>query len=83
MQFQLVNISTDTLLHKNAFQWDVYRPLVDRIPVCNGWGMSAWGMSASGPRGGVYPSMQWGRHSPCGQTDTCENITFANFVCGQ
>ena len=21
--------------------------------------------------------------SPCGQTDTCKNITFANFVCGQ
>ena len=20
---------------------------------------------------------------PCGQTDTCKNITFANFVCGQ
>ena len=20
-------------------------------------------------------------HSPCGQTDTCKNITFANFVC--
>ena len=24
--------------------------------------------------GGVYPSMQWGRHPPCGQTDTCENL---------
>ena len=22
-------------------------------------------------------------HPPCGQTDTCENITFANFVCGR
>ena len=33
-------------------------------------------------KGGVYPSMQWGRH-PRGQTDTCENITFANFVCGR
>ena len=21
--------------------------------------------------------------SPCGQIDTCENITFANFVCGR
>ena len=31
----------------------------------------------------VYPSMQWGKHPPCGQTDTCENITFANFVCGR
>ena len=32
----------------------------------------------------VYPSMQWGRPPPtCWQTDTCENITFANFVCGR
>ena len=23
------------------------------------------------------------RTPPCGQTDTCENITFANFVCGR
>ena len=23
------------------------------------------------------------RLSPCGQTDTCKNITFANFVCGR
>ena len=22
-------------------------------------------------------------HPPCGQTDTCKNITFANFVCGR
>ena len=22
-------------------------------------------------------------HTPCGQTDTCKNITFANFVCGR
>ena len=26
----------------------------------------------------------WHAHMPpCGQTDTCENITFANFVCGR
>ena len=24
-----------------------------------------------------------GMHPPCGQTDTCKNITFANFICGQ
>ena len=24
-----------------------------------------------------------GQTPPCGQTDTCENITFANFVCGR
>ena len=27
--------------------------------------------------GGVYPTMHWGRHPPCGQTDACKNITFA------
>ena len=32
---------------------------------------------------GVYPSMQWDRPPPCGQTDTYEKITFANFVCGR
>ena len=31
----------------------------------------------------VYPSMQWGRPPPCGQTDTCENITSENFICGR
>ena len=31
--------------YKNAFQWDAYRPLVDHIPACTGWG--------------VYPSMHW------------------------
>ena len=24
--------------NKNAFQWDAYHPLVDRIPACTGWG---------------------------------------------
>ena len=137
-------MSVDCLLcphkmNKNAFQWDTYHPLVDRIPactaqggvcvsqhvlgrgivyipactrqgvsvqgcvsarggfypggvsaqgsVCPGWGAVVWCLprrvSASGP-GGVYPSMQWGRHPPpCGQTDNCENITFVNFVCGR
>ena len=28
------------------------------------------------------PSRDRDRDMPCGQTDTCENITFANFVCG-
>ena len=32
----------------------------------------------------VYPSMQWDRRPPPhGQTDTCENTTFANFFCGR
>ena len=60
-----------------------------------GWGLCSRGVSAtevvSAPAGclplvrGVYPSMHWGRHlpSPRGQTDTCKNITFANYVCGQ
>ena len=41
-------------------------------------GLSAW-ECAYGPWGG-YPNIKWGKHPPppCGQTDTCENITFAN-----
>ena len=35
-------------------------------------------VSASGPRGCVCD-----RHPPRGHTDTCENITFENFVCGR
>ena len=49
--------------------------------------MCSGGLSASGPEGGLSasgpggdPSMQWGRHPHCGQTDTRENITFTNFV---
>ena len=43
-----VNASLDTgyISNKNAFQWDAYRPLVDRIPACT-------------VQGGVYPSMHW------------------------
>ena len=47
------------------------------IPACTGQGVSAQGMSAwrGLPRGWQTPS--------CGQTDICENMTFANFVCGR
>ena len=50
--------------------------------------------SVPGLRGGVYlprgvylrgvpgPGGYLPRYSPCGQTDTCKNITFANFVPG-
>ena len=40
------------------------------------------GVSASGPGGMCIPACN-GADTPCGQTDTCENITFANFVCGR
>ena len=58
-------------------------------------GVSALGGGVSGPRGclvpggvssggcllpGGYPSMHWGRHPPCGQTDACKNITFATLL---
>ena len=33
------------------------------------------------PRGADAPSQE--QVPPCGQTDTCKNITFANFVCGR
>ena len=42
-----------------------------------GEGVSAKGMSA---RGDVCPGCVCGRPPPRGQTDTCENITFPNFV---
>ena len=66
------------------------------IPTCTGQGVypsmhwagevSAWGVSARGCLTGVCvadtpPGPE--ADTPCGQTDTCENITFANFVCGR
>ena len=56
------------------------------------WGCTCPGVPAQGctwsqrgvPGPGVFP-WSWGgylpRYTPCGQTDTCKNITFANFVC--
>ena len=73
-------------VNKNAFQWDVHHPLVDCIPACTGQGVCIQACTGQGGvcPGGVYPSIQWCRHSPVDrQTDTCENITFANFVCGR
>ena len=36
------------------------------------------------PARGCFPSFSGADNPlPCGQTDTCENITFANFVCGR
>ena len=32
---------------------------------------------------GIPPAMHAGIAPPCGQTHTCKNITFANFVCGR
>ena len=59
----------DVIENKNAFQWDAYRPLVDRIPACIVQGaVSAQGGVCTGgvsARGwDVYPIMQWGRHPP-------------------
>ena len=44
-------------------------------------GVFVQGVSAQG-EGVQWGSMQWGRHPSCGQTDTCDNITFTNFACG-
>ena len=30
--------------NKNAFQWDAYHPLVDRLPACTGQGVSVHGV---------------------------------------
>ena len=57
--------------------------------VCAGvsaWRVSTWpgGYLLGGLPRGVWQTPQTrGRHPPIGQTDTCENITFANFVCGR
>ena len=40
--------TTVSSLTKNAFQWDAYRPLVDRMCVCVYMGMSTWEVSARG-----------------------------------
>ena len=60
----LVTLRADTqdvsISKKNAFQWDAYHPLVDRIPACTGQGgvcpgegclprgVSAWGVACLG-----------------------------------
>ena len=48
--------------------------------MCVPGGMHAWGCVPGGMHAqGVHAQAQVS--SPHGQTDTCENITFANFVC--
>ena len=109
MLFFILRVTTSWILYsfrnKNAFQWDAFRPLADRIPACIALGVSAqegcvflrgvcpgrrgrvggWvcpGGSAQG--GGRIPACNGADTTlPRGQTDTCENITFANFVCGR
>ena len=53
-----------------------------RVGVYFQGGVCWWGVSASGPRGCVSQHAI-GQTPPCGQTDNCGNITFANFVCGR
>ena len=55
----------------------------------SGQGVSGWVVSASGlggvclwSQGDCVSQHAMGQTPPCGQTDTCENITFANFDCG-
>ena len=76
-----------TRMHSNGMR------TVRLLTVCqHEVGVSAQGVSTQGglSKGDVYPGgVCWGGlpgcvyHTPCGQTDTCENITFANFVCGR
>ena len=41
--------------NKNAFQWDAYRPLVDRMPTCTGQeGVSTQGVFARGAGVSVF-----------------------------
>ena len=71
---------------KNAFQWDAYRPLVDRLLAgCLLWGVCLLGGGVCAGGGVCHtPSHPDQRQTPpSGQTDTCENLTFADFVCGR
>ena len=54
--------------YKNAFQWDAYLPLVDRIPAFTAQEESARGMSAQGGvcQGVVYPGLSVQGVSACG-----------------
>ena len=58
--------------NKNAFQWDVYRPLVDRgcIPACTAWGVSAQGGCMSGARVSAPGRCLSGCVCPEGAADT-------------
>ena len=42
--FIVSNLCLNLCVNKNAFQWDAYRPLVDRIPACT----VAWGCTCQG-----------------------------------
>ena len=58
------------------------------IPACTGQGDgSVFPGGAVPARGctwwGCVSQHAMGQTPPCGQTDTCENITFANFVYGR
>ena len=65
MDIRVMNVShCETIsLTKNAFQWEAYRPLVDRILARTGQGGVCPGGVCLGGRG-VYPSMQWGQTLP-------------------
>ena len=56
------------MLHKIAFKWNVYRPLVDHIPACRSVGdvPAQWGVPARGvhlPRGCTFPGVYLPRGS--------------------
>ena len=67
-------------LDKNAFQWDAYRTLVDRIPACTAGGVcpvggvSAWGCL---PSGGVSTQVEGVSQHPMGQTPPVDRQTLA------
>ena len=52
------------------------------VCLARGFSLPGGGVCLTGGEEVWYPSMQWGR-PPCGQTHTCKNITFANYVCGR
>ena len=74
--------------NKNTFQWDAYHPLVNRIPTCTAQGGVPRGSVCPGGclplvPGGMPPCNGADTSLLCGWTDTCEHVTFVNFVCGR
>ena len=61
-------------MYANATRMHSSRMCTVRNSSCLRGGVCSRGVSAPG---GWYPSMHWGRPTPCGQTDTYKNITFA------
>ena len=72
VEFKWINGPRCHFKDKIAFQWDAYRPLVDRIPACTTqWGVPSWGvyLPEGYLHGGCIPACDGTGTPPCEQTD--------------